>query len=184
LDKSGDLLNTYIKYLPGKKLAATEAVTKAYKAILPYSSLEYFNMEDWLMQRYEEDAQWKKIVSFCALIAVIISALGLFALTTLSVQQRIKEIGIRKVLGASVVAITMVVSKGFFKLVAIAFIIASPVAWWAMNKWLQDFAYRVNFSWWVFAVAGLFAFAVALFTVSVQAIKAAITNPVKSLRTE
>lgn len=184
LDKWGDLLNTYIKYMPGKKLAATEAVTKAYKTILPYSSLEYFNMEDWLMQRYEEDVQWKRVVSFCTLIAVLISSLGLFALTSLSVQQRIKEIGIRKVLGASVTGITMIVSKDFLKLVCIAFVIASPVAWWAMNKWLEDFAYRVNFSWWVFAVAGLLAFAVALATVSVQAIKAAIANPVKSLRTE
>jgi putative ABC transport system permease protein len=184
LDKDGDLLNTYIKYVPGKKIAAAEAVTKAYKSILPFSSLQYFNMEDWLMQKYEEDAQWKKVVSFCALIAILISALGLFALTALSVQQRIKEIGIRKVLGASVTGITVIVSKDFLKLVCIAFVIASPLAWWAMSKWLEDFAYRTNFSWWIFAVSGIIAVAVALVTVSVQAIKAAVANPVKSLRTE
>jgi putative ABC transport system permease protein len=184
LDKHGDLLNTYVKYVPGKEKAAAEAITKSYKAILPYAALEYFNMDDWLMQRYEEDAQWKKIIGSSALIAILISALGLFALTTLSVQQRVKEIGIRKVLGASIANITLIVSKDFLKLVFIALIIASPIAWWATNKWLEDFAYRVNISWWVFAIAGIVALLIALATVSVQAIKAAIANPVKSLRTE
>jgi putative ABC transport system permease protein len=184
LDKWGDLLNTYIKYIPGQKIAAAEALVKAYKKILPYSSLEYFNMEDWLMQKYEEDAQWKKVVSFCALIAVLISALGLFALTALSVQQRVKEIGIRKVLGATVYSIGLIVSKDFLTLVAIAIVIASPIAWLAMDKWLQDFAYRINFSWWVFAIAGFAAMMIALLTVSYQSIKAALMNPVKSLKSE
>ncbi len=184
LDKTGDLLNTYIKYMPGKKLAAAEAVIKAYKTILPYSSLEYFNMEDWLMQKYEEDAQWKKVVSFCALIAVLISALGLFALTALSVQQRVKEIGIRKVLGATVAHIAIIVSKDFLKLVAIALLIASPIAWWAMDKWLQDFAYRINISGWVFVFAGCVALLIAMLTISYHSIKAALMNPVKSLKSE
>ncbi|WP_462249168.1 ABC transporter permease [Ferruginibacter sp.] len=184
LDTQGDLLNTYVKYFPGKEKAAEEAISKAHKAILPYAKLEYFNMDDWLMQRYEEDAQWKKIITASALIAILIAALGLFALTTLSVQQRVKEIGIRKVLGASIANITMIVSKDFLKLVCIALIIASPIAGWAMNKWLQDFAYHVNISWWVFAFAGSVALLIAMVTVSVQAIKAAIANPVKSLRTE
>jgi putative ABC transport system permease protein len=184
LDTQGDLLNTYIKFLPGKEQAAQAAIAKAYKTLLPYSTLDTYNMQDWLMQRYEEDTQWKKIISASALIAVLISALGLFALTALSVQQRVKEIGIRKVLGASVANITMIVSKGFLKLVFIALFIASPIAWWVMNKWLQDFAYRVNISWWVFVIAGAVVLVVALLTVSVQAIKSAIANPVKSLRTE
>ena len=184
LDNVGDLLNTYVKYPPGKEKAAGDAITKAYKSILPYSTLEYYYMDDWLMQRYEEDAHWKKIVTSSAFIAILISALGLFALTTLSVQQRIKEIGIRKVLGASITNISVIVSKDFLRLVIIALVIASPVAWWVMNKWLQDFAYRINISWWVFALAGFIVVLIALITVSFQAVKAAVANPVKSLRTE
>ena len=184
LDKQGDLLNTYIKYIPGKEKAATAAIAKAYKSILPYGTFESYNMQQWLMQRYEADAQWKKIITASALIAILISVLGLFALTVLSVQQRIKEIGIRKVLGASAANITMSVSKGFLKLVLIALIIASPIAWWAANKWLQDFAYRINISWWFFLVAGILVFVISFITISVQAIKAAMANPVKSLRSE
>jgi putative ABC transport system permease protein len=184
LDTRGDLLNTYVKYVTGKEKIATAAIAKAYKAILPFSTLQYFNMDDWLMQRYEEDSQWKKIITTSAFIAILISALGLFALTTLSVQQRVKEIGIRKVLGASIANIVLIVSKDFVKLVCIALIIASPIAWWAMSKWLQDFAYRVNISWWVFVIAGIIALLIAVLTVSSQAIKAAIANPVKSLRIE
>ena len=184
LDNVGDLLNTYVKYAPGKEKAAGDAITKAYISILPYSTLEYYYMDDWLMQRYEEDAHWKKIVTSSAFIAILISALGLFALTTLSVQQRIKEIGIRKVLGASITNISVIVSKDFLRLVIIALVIASPVAWWVMDKWLQDFAYRINISWWVFALAGFIVVLIALITVSFQAVKAAVANPVKSLRTE
>jgi putative ABC transport system permease protein len=184
LDKSGDLLNTYIKYAPGKDKAAAEAVEKAYKALLPYSTLEYYYMQDWLMQRYAEDAQWKKIISVAAGVAILIAALGLFALTALSVQQRVKEIGIRKVLGATVAGITFLVSKDFLKLVCIALLIASPIAWWVMDKWLQDFAYKVQITWWVFALAALVALVIAFITVSLQSIKAALMNPVKSLRSE
>ncbi len=184
LDTQDDLLNTYVKYVPGKGKTATEAVAKAYRSVLPYATTEYFNMDDWLMQRYEEDAQWKKIITFSAFIAVLISVLGLFALTTLSVQQRVKEIGIRKVLGASIANIAMIISKDFLKLVLIALIIASPIAWWGANKWLQDFAYHVNISWWIFVVAGIIALLIALATVSVQAVKAALANPVKNLRSE
>jgi putative ABC transport system permease protein len=105
-------------------------------------------------------------------------------LVTYAAEQRTKEIGIRKVLGANVTNIVTMISKDFLKLVLVASIIAFPVAWWAMNKWLQDFAYRVNISWWVFALAACIAVLIALVTISYQSIKAAITNPVKSLRTE
>jgi putative ABC transport system permease protein len=101
-----------------------------------------------------------------------------------AVSQRIKEIGVRKVLGASVTGIASLLSKDFLKLVGMAILIATPIAWWLMNTWLKDFAYRVNIKWWVFVVAGTAALLVALFTISFQAIKAAIANPVKSLRTE
>ncbi|MFI5188009.1 MAG: ABC transporter permease, partial [Chitinophagales bacterium] len=116
--------------------------------------------------------------------AILISCLGLFGLATFSAEQRTKEIGVRKVLGASVTGIIALLSKDFLKLVAVSVVIASPIAWWVMNKWLLDFAYRKNISWSVFAVTTLVALLIALFTISFQAIRAAIANPVKSLRTE
>src|SRR5690606_32574183 len=119
-----------------------------------------------------------------ATVAIAISCLGLFALTLLTVTRRIKEIGIRKVLGASVVGIVGLLSKDFLKLIVVAMIIASPIAWWAMNRWLADFAYRIDVQWWMFVVAGAVAVAIALFTVSWQAIRAAVANPVDALRDE
>jgi putative ABC transport system permease protein len=110
--------------------------------------------------------------------------LGLFGLSAYTASQRIKEIGIRKVLGASVPDITKMLSTDFLKLIIMAIVIASPIAWWVMSKWLEDFAYRINISLWVFVIAGLVAIVIAFLTVSFQAIKAAIANPVKSLRTE
>ena len=184
LDKRGHVFNTFIKYAPGKGAAATAALTRSFKAILPYSLLDYSFMEDWNRNMYSQEERWKKIVSSCAFITILISCLGLFALTSLAVQQRIKEIGIRKVLGASVSSITILVSKQFLALVAIALAIAAPLAWYFMNNWLQDFAYRISFGWWIFAIAGASAMLVALMTVSIQAIRAAVANPVKSLRTE
>ena len=115
---------------------------------------------------------------------LLIACINYMNLTTARSARRAKEIGIRKVLGASVTGIIALLSKDFLKLVGIATLIAVPVAWWVMNKWLQDFSYRINISWWVFAVAGALAVVIALFTVSFQAVKAAIANPVKSLRTE
>ncbi len=119
-----------------------------------------------------------------AMLTIIIACLGLFGLATYAAEQRIKEIGIRKVLGASVSSIVAMLSKDFLKLVIIAAVIAFPVAWWAMDKWLQDFAYRISISGWVFVLAAALAVVIALFTISFQAIKAAVANPVKSLRTE
>ena len=122
-------------------------------------------------------------VSF-AILAILIASLGLFGLVTFAAEQRTKEIGIRKVLGASVGYITRMLSKDFMKLVLIAAMAAFPLAWWMMNKWLQDFAYRTTINWWIFVLAGGLAAFIALFTVSFQAIKAALQNPVKSLRSE
>ena len=121
---------------------------------------------------------------YFSLLAILISSLGLLALASYSTLQRTKEIGIRKVLGASVIGIVNLLSKDFLKLVLIAAIIAFPIAWYTMNKWLQNFAYKINISWWVFAIAGMLAILISLITISFQAIKAAIANPVKSLRTE
>jgi len=118
------------------------------------------------------------------ILAILITCLGLFGLVIFIAQQRVKEIGIRKVLGASLFSITKLLTLDFIKLVCIAIIIASPIAWYAMDKWLQDYAYRINISWITFCIAGLLAIAIALVTISFQSIKAAIANPVKSLRTE
>ena len=119
-----------------------------------------------------------------AIAAVLISCLGLFGLATYTAQVKTKEIGIRKVLGASVTSLIRLLSKEFIVLILTAFVIATPVAWYFMSKWLRDFAYRININWWIFLVTGVLAIIIALITVGFQAIKAAVANPVKSLRTE
>ncbi|MGZ5133969.1 MAG: ABC transporter permease [Flavitalea sp.] len=133
---------------------------------------------------YLEDKIRETIFLIIAMLTIVIACLGLFGLATYAAQQRIKEIGIRKVLGASVSSIVSMLSKDFLKLVLIAALVAFPIAWWAMNNWLQDFAYHIDISWWIFVIAGSVAVLIALITISFQAIKAAISNPVKSLRTE
>ena len=117
-------------------------------------------------------------------LTVLVSCLGLFGLVAFTTERRTKEIGIRKVLGASILGIVTLLARDFLKLVLIAIVIASPIAWYAMNKWLQDFAYKINIEWWVFALAGFLAVGIALLTVSFQSVKAALMNPVKSLKTE
>jgi putative ABC transport system permease protein len=133
---------------------------------------------------YESERKMSQLLNTATGIAILISCLGLFGLVAFSTAQRTKEIGIRKVLGASVRQIVGLLSKDFLKLVIISIFIASPIAYYFMNKWLQDFAYRINIEWWIFALAGMVAIVIALLTVSYQAIKAALVNPVKSLRTE
>jgi putative ABC transport system permease protein len=135
-------------------------------------------------KNYDAENKLSAIVGDFTIIAILISCLGLFGLATFSAEQRIKEIGVRKVLGASVTSIVTLLSKDFIKLVAIAVIIASPIAWLVMHKWLQSFAYRTNISWVVFLITTIVAILIALITISFQAIRAAIANPVKSLRTE
>src|SRR5690606_12057993 len=125
-----------------------------------------------------------RLVLVFSLLAIFVSCLGLYGLATFSAEQRLKEIGIRKVMGASVAGILGMLSKDFIRLVGIAFIIASPIAWYAMNRWLEDFAYRIDIEWWMFAVAGVVAVAIALLTVGFQAIRASVANPVESLRSE
>jgi putative ABC transport system permease protein len=133
---------------------------------------------------YRSEQRVGKIAMIFSILAVFIACLGLFGLATFIAEQRTKEIGIRKVLGANIRSIVQLLSKDFLKLVVIAFIIAVPVGWYFMHKWLQDFAYRIQIRWWVFFVAGLSAVMIAIITVSFQAIKAALTNPVQNLRTE
>ena len=144
----------------------------------------YTFMDDDFGKMYTAEQQTGKLFMTFAVFAIFIGCLGLFGLVTYAAEQRIKEIGVRKVLGASVTGIVAMLSKDFAKLVLIASVIAFPLGWWAMNKWLQSFAYRVAINWWIFIVAGVAAMLIALITVSFQAIKAAVANPVKSLRTE
>jgi ABC-type antimicrobial peptide transport system permease subunit len=141
-------------------------------------------MDDEFNRMYQTDQTVGKLFTFFAAIAIIISCLGLFGLAAYTAEQRTKEIGIRKVLGASVQNIVLLLSREFVRLVVIAFVIATPLAWYMMSLWLENFAYSDGISPWVFAVAGLLALIIAFVTVSWQAIKAAFMNPVKSLRSE
>ena len=141
-------------------------------------------VDEGLAKQYSAEQRTGNIILYFSMLAIVVSCLGLFGLVTFTAGQRIKEIGVRKVLGASVISITALLSKDFLKLVMIAIVIAKPVARYGANKWLEDFAYRINIDWRVFIAVGVFAMAIALLTISFQAIKAANTNPVKSLRTE
>lgn len=145
---------------------------------------EYSFLDTEVQKQYETEVTLSQIINVFTLMAIVISCLGLFGLAAFSAEQRSKEIGVRKVLGASVTGIVQLLSKDFVKLVLIALVIATPIAWWGMNKWLQAFEYRVAISWWMFALAGMLALVIALLTVSTQAIKAARMNPVKSLKAE
>jgi putative ABC transport system permease protein len=156
----------------------------SWNKINPGIPFVYSFLDNDFRKNYEKDQRVSGIVSYFTFIAILIACLGLFGLSAFSAEQRTREIGIRKVLGASVTNVASLLSKDFIKLVLIALLIASPLAWIGMNKWLQGFAYRIPISWWMFAVAGLLAIIIALITVSFQAIKTAIANPVKSLRTE
>ena len=161
-----------------------QSIGKAWKQLNPNEPFEYTFLNDDFQRNYEADNRLAAIVRNFTIIAILISCLGLFGLATFSAEQRTKEIGVRKVLGASVGNVVGLLSKEFLKLVFIAIVIASPVTWFVMNKWLQDFAYRTNISWMVFVITAVIAIGIALLTISFQAIKAAIANPVKSLRTE
>ncbi len=155
-----------------------------WKKTIAGSPFEYSFLDEEIQKQYTEEATLRKISNSFTMLAILISCLGLFGLAMFTAQQRVKEIGVRKVLGASVSGIVSMLSKDFLKLVFVSIFVASPIAWWAMHKWLEDFAYKINISWWVFVLAGTVALLIALVTVSFQAIKAAIANPVKSLRTE
>ena len=133
---------------------------------------------------YKSEQQTGLLFTIFSSIAILISCLGLFGLAAYTAQVRTREIGVRKVLGASVTSVIQLLAKDFIQLVIIAIVIAVPLAWWAMSLWLEGFAYRIDIQWWMFAIAGLLALAIALLTVSFQSIKAALMNPVRSLRSE
>lgn len=178
-----------IDYFTVKLATSTSSETlQQMDAILhtfdPNHLFEYHFLDKQWDLFYREDQVRQTIFLIVALLTILIACLGLFGLATYSAEQRVKEIGIRKVLGASVSSIVAMLSKDFLKLVLIAAVIAFPLSWFAMHNWLQDFAYRIDISWWIFAIGAAVAGLIALFTISFQAIKAAIANPVRSLRTE
>ena len=173
-----------IKVSANNLTATIASIEKKWNTLIPARPFNYFFLDDYFDKQYRSEQRFGKLFLNFAILAIIISCLGLLGLASYSTMQRTREIGIRKVLGATVPNIVNLLSKDFLKLVAVAIIFASPLAWFTMHKWLQDFAYRIPIVWWVFAVAAFAAALIAILTVSFQAIKAAVSNPVLSLRSE
>jgi putative ABC transport system permease protein len=163
---------------------AISHLKKTWSSIVPQVPLQYAFVDDKVAEQYGSEQKMEGVFYGFSGLSLLIACLGLFGLSTFVVERKIKEIGIRKVLGASVSGIAGLISKDFLKLIALSVIIATPVAWYFMNNWLKDFAYRVDISWWMFLAAGAIAVVIAILTISVQTIKAALANPVKSLRSE
>ncbi len=161
-----------------------KAIEKIFKSYNPKYPFEYHFVDEQYAKKFDDTQRTATLIGVFAALTIFISCLGLFGLAAYMAENRIKEIGVRKVLGASVLSITTLLSKEFLVLVIVSLIIASPVAWFFMSKWLSDYSYRINIEWWVFALAGILSIVISLITVSFQAIKAAIANPVKSLRSE
>lgn len=169
---------------PGKWQQTIKNIEQKWNALYPPGNFEIKFYDQELESMYKQERELSKLINMATAIAILISCLGLFGLAIITAFQRTKEIGIRKVLGASVPGIVRILSSDFVKLVVIALLIATPISWVAMNRWLQDFAYRIEIKWWVFALAGLGAVVIAILTVSFHAIKAAVANPINSLRNE
>jgi len=174
----------YVK-VSGQNIPATlQALNDTWRRYVPHRPFQFHFLDDNYNTLYHNEQQTAKIFSTFSTLAIFLACLGLFALAGYITVQRAKEIGIRKVLGAEVMQIVMLISKDFVKLVTIASLIAFPVAWLSMNSWLQGFAYRVNIGWWVFLAAGLATTIIALLTIGFQAVRAANMNPIKSLKAE
>lgn len=177
-------LDAFIKLKDGRTADVLAYIENTYKRLFPLTPYQYTFKDAANAEQYNSEAKWKQVVSFGAVLTIFISCIGLFGLATLSAERRKKEIGIRKVLGASVQGIATKLCNDFLKLVMIAALIASPAAWWAMGKWLQNYPYRIAINGWIFFFATITVLLIALVTVSFQSIKAAVANPVESLRTE
>lgn len=174
----------YIKIEPGTATASLKQIQKTFKQLYPINPYSYTFLDQQNQRSYEAEAKWKQILLFGAILTIFISCIGLFGLSVLSAEKRTKEIGIRKVLGASVNSIVASLSRDFVKLVLVALLLSIPVAWLAGNKWLQNYPYRITLNPWLFFFASLLVVVIAVVTVSFQAVRAAMSNPVKSLRTE
>ncbi|GAB3025415.1 ABC transporter permease [Spirosoma pulveris] len=184
LGKPEQMNQLYVKLNPSQTSAGLQTIETTFRKLISYQPFSYHFMEDDRLESYADDARWKELVTDAALLAVLIAALGLFGLVSLMIEQRTKEIGIRKVLGASTLEVTRLLSFSFLKLVLIAFLIATPIGWYAARNWLDTFVYRMELTGWLFCLVGLSVLSVALLTVSFQSVKAALMNPVKSLRSE
>jgi putative ABC transport system permease protein len=181
MNNAGDIL---VKIDKDKQKDAMIAFEKAYKQAMPTAAFQYDFVDDLVAREYRQEQRWQTIIGIAAGLSILICSLGMFGMAHLSTRQRMKEIGIRKVLGASVGAIVSLLSKDFIGLVFLGLAVASPIALWATNRWLQNFAYRIELQWWMFVVAGFAAAGIALLTVSFHSIKAAMANPVNSLKSE
>ena len=182
--KDKGYVNFYVRIKAGNRLQAIADMQKQWNDLLPGIPMKYSFLDEDINNYYRSEKSWSQIIGWASIISIFLGCLGLLGLTSLAATNRTKEIGIRKVLGSSSKGITILLSKDILAPVIVSMFIAFPFAWWAMNKWLQSFAFRINISWWVFIIAGLLALMIALITISFQSIKAAIANPVKSLRTE
>ncbi len=169
---------------PGDLQDQAAMLKSVWQSVAPGQEFEFHFLDETLSQQYARESRVSTLITLASVLSVVITCLGLFGLAMLTVARRTREIGIRKVMGASVAGITRLLAGDFLKLVLVAVVLASPLAWWALNKWLADFAYRIDVQWWMFLVAGAVAATVAFLTVSFQSIKAALANPVKSLRSE
>jgi putative ABC transport system permease protein len=178
--------DVFVKIKDGNKAEVLNHIEKTFKSIFPYIPYQYSFKDAKNAEQYDKESKWKQIVTFGALLTIFISCIGLFGLATLSAERRKKEIGIRKVLGASVEGIVRKLSADFLVLVMISAVIAIPAALWAMRKWLENYPYRIDLIAyaWIFLFAAVFVAIIALVTISFQAIRAAVANPVNSLRSE
>jgi putative ABC transport system permease protein len=174
----------YIRIKPNTAAESLKWIQKTYQQVYPMSPYTYVFKNDENRRQYAAIGKWKQIFLFSAILTIFISCIGLFGLSVLSAEKRTREIGIRKVMGASVQQIVTTLSTDFLKLVLLALLIASPLVYLSAYKWLQNYPYRSNISWWLFVSSGLLVILLALFTISFQSIKAAMANPVKSLRRE
>jgi putative ABC transport system permease protein len=182
--RSGKYGELWVKINPANTASTLQFIQKTFRTALPVQPFQYEFKKDSNAAKYESEQKWKQIISFAAILTIFISCIGLFGLASLAAQKRTKEVGIRKVLGAGVTDIVRKLSTGFLSLVLIASVIAVPAAWWVANKWLQEYPLRIEISIWIFVFALVLIVVVSILTVSFQAIKAAVANPVKSLRTE
>jgi len=182
--KANDEDNLYVRIAKTNVPATLDYISKVYGRFDIASKAEFHFLDQNFAKQYQTEQKQGNILFIFTILAISIACLGLFGLVTFTAEQRVKEIGIRKVLGATVTSIVGLLSKDLIKLVLISTIVASPLAWYSMSQWLQSFAYRINIHWWVFAIAGTAAIAIALVTVSIQSIKAAMANPAKSLKSE
>jgi putative ABC transport system permease protein len=174
----------YIKIKPGSETASLGQIGSTFRRLFPLTPFSYVFKDEENRKYYEAEERWKQMLSFASLVTIFISCVGLFGLSVFSVERRTKEIGVRKVLGASPGIIAALVSRDFLRLVVVALIVAIPAVWIGADKWLQRYPYRVTVSVWVFAGVGLAVMMIALATVSFQAVRAGMANPVKSLRVE